>query len=156
MQPAERSGNVNEETSVELTQCGIQLKDGIIGYSKTYTIKPAMRLSDGKRVAVKLYNDTTLAAMFPAPVQAQGGRWPKTQRQKDFAAEYAREMNIVVRYQPNQTDKQTKPPDEPPPSRPVRFALLCFARLFRAVYLYSSVRHPHARLRGPSTQHPDG
>ena len=88
MQPAGRSGNVNEETSAELTQCGIQLKDGIIGYSKTYTIKPAMRLSDGKRVAVKLYNDTTLASMYPEAVQAQGGPRPKTQRQKDFAAQY--------------------------------------------------------------------
>lgn len=94
MPPVGRSGVVNKETYGELTLCGIQLEDGIIGYSNTYTIKPAVRVSDGKRVAVKLYNDTTRPGLYPGELAKPK---PKTQRQKDFAAEYAREMNIVVR-----------------------------------------------------------
>ena len=87
-------GMVNEETSTELTNCGIALMDGWLGYSRTYTIKPAVRVADGYRVAVKLYNDTTRPKQFGAAKPK-----PKTQKKDDIAAEYAREMNIVVSVQ---------------------------------------------------------
>lgn len=94
MGPSGRQFAINDETSEELTHCGIQLEDGILDSSCTYTIKPAVRLFDGKRVAVKLYNETT-QAKHNIPTLPTKPR-VRSSRLDDVTAEYFREMNIMV------------------------------------------------------------
>lgn len=92
--PAQLS--ITKDTADSLTEAGIELLDGWLGYSRTYTVKPARCVGDGTRVAVKLYNDAAAHAHSLPSVPAKPRR-AKPLDKNNAAAEYAREMNIVVR-----------------------------------------------------------
>ena len=48
---------VSGETAATLASAGIQLEEGVLGYGKRCTTKPARILRDGSSVAVKIYHD---------------------------------------------------------------------------------------------------
>lgn len=86
--------SVTEETAVRLASCGIQLEEGVLGYSRTFTVKPAVMLSDGSRVAVKLFNDMHRCNAHNVPEVRRSAR--RAEPTPEEIAEYAREMNIAA------------------------------------------------------------
>ena len=86
--------SVTEETAVRLASCGIQLEEGVLGYSRTFTVKPAVMLSDGSRVAVKFFNDMHRCNAHNVPEVRRSAR--RAEPTPEEIAEYAREMNIAA------------------------------------------------------------
>jgi hypothetical protein len=85
---------VNEQTIIELAEAEITLQDGLLGHTRTYTIKPAVDIY-GNRLAVKLFNDSTQAQLKNMPNFPR--RNSSFKQDDDTVKEYAREMNIMVR-----------------------------------------------------------
>ena len=80
---------VSGETAATLAAAGIQLEEGVLGYGKRCTAKPARLLCDGSSVAVKIYHDAH------APTDPHGGEGAREiEARHEEIAEYAREMNI--------------------------------------------------------------
>jgi len=86
--------SVSEEAGWRLAQCGLRLEDGCLGYSRTSTVKPAVMLSDGTKVAVKLFHVTHRKSSHDVPSIRQSVRPPVISPEE--IAEYAREMNIAA------------------------------------------------------------
>ena len=83
---------VSGETAATLASAGIQLEEGVLGYGKRCTTKPARILRDGSSVAVKIYHDVHRSvAEHP---HEEGAPSREMEARHEEIAEYAREMNI--------------------------------------------------------------
>ena len=79
-----------------LSDCGVQLHPGSIGWSKNCWIKPGV-LQDGTPVAVKIYAGACDAQSNMANLPRLGRTsMSRAEPTREEHAEYAREMNIVA------------------------------------------------------------